>query len=222
MARTFDLFSAQPKGLARLEPPSTTRWPSNVPTLVDNLWEWHRFRCHSSYPRRRHAVYAWPRKEMAEQYAKVESAKGRELTVCRVVFDGGFKLCQVRVLKDSKVCGVPDSRDHPDCHNLRKDALNFLAEQGLVKDKGWTAAATLKVKEDIGRLWIPGLTPEEVQAMSEYSEAVRNLLKAVEGKITYWKHFLVLDESRPGSVDCSMFDDGEIFFETDGAELRPA
>lgn len=212
MALTFDLglFSAQPNGVTRLQPQPSIRWPSNVPYIVDNLWEWQRCRRHGHLPRRRHAVYAWPRREMAENYAS-----GKELVVYRIILHDRFKLCQVP--------GIPDSRNHPDCDGLRKVVLNILAQQGLVRDKGWTPAARLQAKEDIGRLWIPALTPEEIQAMSEYSEAVRHLLQAVEPTITYWKDFLFLDENTARSGGgAPAFDNGEIFFETEGAELRRA
>lgn len=207
MPRTFDLglFSAQPKDRVRLEPQHTARWPSNVPTVVDNLWEWHRARHHNNYPSRRYAVYALPCQDLAKEHCSADN----ELIVRRVILHDCFKLCQVRDRDDSK--------NHPDCQQLQTEIRKHLALDGTVTDKGWNSTASLRVKQDIGRLWIPALTHEEIETIGAESQTVRRLLQAVEPNITYWTDCILVDENtvEPGNGG-ARFENGEIFFEPTG------
>ena len=54
---------------------STIRVPSNVPYVVDNLWESLRPK---NMPSRRHAIYASPTPELALQNASAQLADGDE------------------------------------------------------------------------------------------------------------------------------------------------
>lgn len=209
MTRRFDLglFSAQPKDRARLEPQHTARWPSNVPTVVDNLWEWYRVRHHGNYPSRRYAVYALPGQDLVKKHCSRDSG----LVVRRVILHDSFKLCQVRDRDDSK--------NHPDCQRLQSEIRKHLAVDGLVTDKGWNSTATVQAKQDIGRLWIPALTYEEIEAICAESPAVRRLLHAVEPKITYWNDCVFIDENAAEPRDAGRFGNGEIFFEPTGGGI---
>lgn len=173
MPRNFDLglFRAEKEvEQRRLDWKPTTRWPVNVPFLVDNLWEWRRSRQFDGYPTRRHALFAYSRRELAQQY--VDEHPKDDLAVYRVILHDRFTLCQVPGLRDSK--------HHTDCKELRQETFRILAEHGLVEDKGWSACATLDDKQTVGSLWIPGLKTEDIRTLSQASEVVRDLLEAVE------------------------------------------
>lgn len=85
----MELFRAIPssqlagveKGLRRH---ATMRIPSNVPYVVDNLWESLRPK---NMPSRRHAIYASPTPELALQNTSAPLADGDEYVACRVVVE---------------------------------------------------------------------------------------------------------------------------------------
>lgn len=127
----------------------------------------------------------------------------------RVILHDCFKLCQVRDRDDSK--------EHPHCNDLRREVRKHL--DGLVTNKGWNSNANLHAKQDIGRLWIPALTHEEIETIGEESPAVRRLLQAVEPRITFWNDCVFIDENSAEPREGARFGKGEIFFEPTGGGI---
>lgn len=83
--------------------PRRGRAPKNVPTSVDNLWEWCRPR---RFPSRRASAFGSPTPELAGRYGPSGGV------ICRVALAQPFRLAQLRY--------CPDAREHPDVEALAK------------------------------------------------------------------------------------------------------
>ncbi len=170
----------------------TMRPPSNVPYLVDNLWEWKRF---MKYPSRRFSVFASPSPSLA-----IESGQpgGK---VYSVHFSGKFIACQLITHQDSKF--------HLECHSLLKLIIKLVG-------KAWINSK-MSEKERLGRLWMPCLRKKEVENIFDDSEILRGLSKQIYDEIKYWDSIVSLDN--PENIPCPT---GEIFFQPIGGYfLKP-
>lgn len=69
------------------------RLPSNIPYMVDNLWE---FTMPSERPSRRHALYASPSPQLALTYAIAGGAARAGYIACEMKFrkDPAFRFCR--------------------------------------------------------------------------------------------------------------------------------
>lgn len=85
------------------------RIPSNVPYVVDNLWEWLR---PEDMPSRRHAIYASPTPELALANASAALAPGEIYVACRVI----VAPAHIRVAQ----LAVRDAREHPDIRTVSR------------------------------------------------------------------------------------------------------
>ena len=173
------------------EPKPTMRPPGNVPYVVDNLWEWKR---PHNYPSRRYSVFASPRPELAKNSGP---EGGRVYTV---EFNGRHKLCQVK--------GYSDSKFHHECKSLKKLILHMLGHE-------WVEGNLAK-KEEIGRLWMPCLTKDEINFLFESNKKLRKIREEVYNSISYWDNVAII------TVNTTFPNEkGELFFEaTDGYYLR--
>ena len=105
--------SLQAGGLQR--PRTTLRLPSNVPYVVDNLWEFLR---PDHMPSRRYSIYASPTPELARQNCS-GSDQGQGLCVYRLVIQGEALLAQLP---------VKDAREHADVQ-LTRHTVQSVVEQ---------------------------------------------------------------------------------------------
>lgn len=170
----------------------TMRPPSNVPYIVDNLWEWKR---PDGFPCRRTSVYASPTPELARK----ASTSGND--VFRVTFKGPYRLAQVQ--------GMDDAKEHGDCRQLRKLILKKLGQ-------GWLDGA-MREKEKAGKLWLPCLRKEEVEALFTEVDALKAIRNEIWEAITFWNDVALI---REGSLAPDPI--GEFFFEAeDGYRLEP-
>ena len=80
---------------------TTKRAPSNVPYVVDNIWEWLR---PDNMPTRRLTVCASPFKELALKYATSNDL------LCSIRFAGQANVVQISQYQDAKL--------HPDVKNI--------------------------------------------------------------------------------------------------------
>ena len=165
---------------------NTKRRPGNVPFVVDNLWEGKRWKDYPDYPSRRFSVFASPRKELAEK----SGPKGG--TVYQIDLVGEFKLCQVR--------GHRDSKEHQECRSLPKKLLEKLGQEWL--------DGNLEQKEQAGRLWLPCLDGDEVEALFDTVPSLRDMRDDVWKAIQYWETLDLIAD--PTEV---LNPDGEMFFE---------
>lgn len=149
---------------------STRRAPSNVPYIVDNLWEWKR---PDGFPNRRYSVFASPSPELA-----MESAVKAEKCY-RVEIQGDCRVAQIR---------EPDAREHPDCRNLKRLLVSFLYEKGWMEEP-------LEKKLAIAALWAPCLSTEEVEEILS-SAPLREIRDALWDGITIWDEVRIVDPSK--------------------------
>lgn len=94
----------------------TNRVPSNVPYLVDNIWEYLR---PAEAPSRRQAIYASPDPEQTLKSASVSQSEDNPLLVCEVqIEDEGCRIAHL---------SVSDARYHPDIQRIMWFASRFFA-----------------------------------------------------------------------------------------------
>jgi len=170
----------------------TMRPPSNVPDVVDNLWEWKR---PDGFPCRRTSVCASPTPELAIK------ASTSSVDVFRVKFSGRYRLAQVQ--------GKDDAKEHDDCRQLCKQLLKKLGQ-------GWLDS-TMREKEKAGILWMPCLRKEEVEALFNEVGELKAIRNEIWEAITFWNDVALI---REGSLAPDQ--SGEFFFEAeDGYRLEP-
>ncbi|MFZ5564386.1 MAG: hypothetical protein ACOZBW_10055 [Thermodesulfobacteriota bacterium] len=171
---------------------TTQRPPTNVPYVVDNLWEWQR---PEEMPCRRLAAYASPTPESA-----LDSVSGPGKKAFRIEFTGACKLAQLKKYADSK--------EHPECSSLKKLLISAM-------ERDWPGLP-LDQKQSAGQLWMPCLSKSEVNTLFETDQRLLTIKDKMIAAIQYWQgvELLTLESERlpdPG---------GEIFFEAlDGYRL---
>lgn len=168
------------KGLQRQ---STIRVPSNVPYVVDNLWESLR---PQNMPSRRHAIYASPTAELALQNASAPLSCGDEYVACRVVVDP----VQIRVAH----LQVTDARHHNDIRLISK----WVSQRGHA-----LAELSLEQKHKLAPLFMPGLHRSELTSLWEANALVAELCTYVRQYSTFWTSASAVPQPS----------DGELFFE---------
>jgi hypothetical protein len=184
------LLPEAPEQLQRVE--RAMRPPINVPNVVDNLWEWVR---PSKFPNRRSSVFASPSQELARQQGPENGV------VCNVELIGEYNMCQLK--------GCANSRNHPECVTLPIFLYEKLGELWLND--------SLERKAEAGRLWLPCLTREDVNALFSEVEILRGLRDQLSARICYWNDLVLVDPRQP-----CLDPEGEVFFETaEGYYLTP-
>lgn len=129
-------------------PRATRRLPSNVPYVVDNIWEWLR---PAGAPSRRHAIYASPTPTLALRNASGGGASRENYIVCELRFFG--PACKIAQLK------VTDARLHPDIANIIRCIHHQLDED--------FASQLLHDKLYCGPLFMPCASREELAIFFE-------------------------------------------------------
>lgn len=163
---------------------ATRRMPSNVPYVVDNVWEWLR---PEHFPSRRFAAYASPTPQLALENASAAGNNRDLYTVCEVVFNTeNIKLAHI-VLKDAKY--------HDDISRIQRAIAAFLGKDFTnmsIAEKSLHAA-----------LYLPSVAKEEMQ---HYFDNVPNA-KVLENELRLISKFWSDAENSPQSHN------GELFFE---------
>lgn len=161
----------------------TRRTPSNVPYLVDNVWEWLR---PVTAPSRRFAAYASPTPALALANASAVGANPALYQVCEVVFSGGAPLVAH--------LSVTDARLHEDIGKIvRYIAKAFGADFSNLP---------LETKASHAALYLPAVSREELDAYFKRDEQTVDL-----GQELRWMCSLWADASATQRPH-----DGELFF----------
>lgn len=146
----------------------TQRAPSNIPYLVDNLWEWLR---PLNMPSRRFSVYASPLKELAEKYALSSDL------ICLVELQGKSKAVQLTNYQDAKL--------HPDVRILQKTVLNYLGQDWLEAD--------IENKALAGKLFIPLLSKDEIDDILDTAQ-MRDLKDIILKESQFWGDVSIIND----------------------------
>jgi hypothetical protein len=147
----------------------TLRPPSNIPYLVDNIWEWMR---PDVMPSRRTAVYASLKKELALKYATSNDY------VCTVEFDDEASVVQLSNCHDAKL--------HPDVKLITKLVLKYFGQNWLEDD--------LKNKEVFGKLFIPLLSKNEVSKILN-TPLLKGLRTILLENSKFWNDTNIVDDN---------------------------
>lgn len=189
---TIELFRAIPESkLAESSEgyrrQSTLRIPSNVPYVVDNLWEWQR---PDSMPSRRHAVYASGTPELALENASAPLANGDYYVACRVVVGAD----EIRVAQ----LQVSDARNHEDIQVISR---------WLSRHSREFTEISLAERQVLALLFSPGLRQKELEELRQQSQLIQKLCAHVQEHSTLW----------PTASAAPNATSGELFFELLGS-----
>jgi hypothetical protein len=149
---------------------STRRTPTNVPYLVDNIWEFLR----PDYaPSRRHAAYASPTPELALANASAVGADPSLYEVCEILVKGEVLLAHLQ---------VTDARLHEDVSRIVRH---------VAKAHG-APFADLPIEEKAvhAALYLPGVSDDELGAYfcrRVQGEQLRWELQHTRNLCTFWK-----------------------------------
>lgn len=164
---------------------TSLRAPSNVPYLVDNLWEHLR---PSHMPSRRHAAYASPTPELA--LANASAIVGDE--------KNAYAVFEVSIKGQAKVAhlNVTDARYHDDIRQLPKAILNVLGED--------FSALPLAERMAVAPLFMPYMKKEDILVLAASQPVVQACLDKALSVSTFWKS--------ARTTPCAT-STGELFFE---------
>jgi hypothetical protein len=153
---------------AKFEALPTRRTPSNVPYLVDNIWEWLR---PAHAPSRRHAMYASPTPELALQNGSAVGSDPSKYVVCELVVSGpGLLLAHLL---------VQDARYHADIGPIVRHVARAMG-----RDFG---SMPLAEKAAHAALYLPGVAKEELTEYFDSSSAAQQLATELRGLSTFWQ-----------------------------------
>lgn len=156
------LTSAQLDEVHRWRP--TMRLPTNVPYIVDNLWEYLR---PANMPCRRHAVYVSPSPELAIECA-ARPGEQFKYTAYEVEISGSYTITQLN---------VQDARHHPDVTAI----LTLVkAHQAGWKNLSWASQLHL------GMLFAPGCTKEIWAQVSQEDARAAELVAQMSDLSAFW------------------------------------
>lgn len=169
----------------RYEPRATQRLPSNVPYMVDNIWEWLR---PEDAPSCRHAVYASPTPELALHNASAGGAARENYVVCELELHApAIKVVHLN---------VTDARLHPDIGRLMRYIPSAI-------NTGF-ADFSFQVKQHYAPLFLPGVKKAELEEFFTTSAHLGRLAAGIRQISRFW--FDASPCIRPDT-------DGEMFFE---------
>lgn len=145
-------------------PRATLRLPSNVPYVVDNLWEFLR---PANMPSRRYSIYASPTRALAQQNCSGRD-QGQGFCVYRLVVEGEALLAHL--------C-VKDAREHTDIKaSLR--TVQSLAQQ--------IADASADEKPSLSLIFLPGASRADWERAHESSPLAAQLIDLLSPISTFW------------------------------------
>ncbi|WP_374359757.1 hypothetical protein [Pseudoduganella danionis] len=141
------------------------RLPSNVPYLIDNLWEFAR---PLNRPSRRNAVYASPTPELALMNASAALDAGDAYMACRIEFLFNPPMFQL---------SETDARKHPDLQNLQRVITQRLQRLGMLG---------MDTMMPLAALFLPGVTKAELQTSMDASPMLADLVNAASSAVRLW------------------------------------
>ena len=151
------------------EPQLTRRIPSNIPYLVDNIWEWLR---PVKAPSRRQAVYASPTPELALANASAVGHNPDDYIVCELDI---FRTTDYRVAH----LKVTDARQHADIGKLSRLVVSRLGK----------AFSDMPVAQKMAHapLFLPAVSASELHAYFHSTVQALELSKEIVELSTFWQ-----------------------------------
>jgi hypothetical protein len=186
--KSMKMYRAVPK--ADFDPSKTykasasRRAPSNVPYLVDNVWEFLR---PDHAPSRRHSTYASPTPELALANASAVGADPSLYVVCEIVANVS-DLCLAHLQ-------VTDARLHEDIGRI----VRYVAKA----HGGHFTNMPLEQKAAHAALYLPGVSADELRAYFNLTLHGQDLMRELKKRSTFWRDASYSPQSH----------NGELFFE---------
>lgn len=164
---------------------TSLRAPSNVPYLVDNLWECMR---PNHMPSRRHAAYASPTPELALANASsIAGGEKNDYAVFEVSIKGQAKVAQL---------AVTDARYHTDIRQLPKAIFDVLGKN--------FSALPLAQRMSVAPLFMPYMKKEDILFLAESQPVVQACIDKALAVSMFW--------TSAYTTPCNT-STGELFFE---------
>ena len=190
MAVIYRAVAGASNGELKKPRPESRRIPKHIPYVVDNLWEWTR---PPGYADRRQCAYGSRTPEEARAYGQGK--------VFALEFPGEHYLCQLR--------GYGDAKCHPDVKEVKEAAFKALGGYD------WSNRS-LAEKTAGGRLYMPGLTADEVETVLTDAGLAETDKADLKASVQFWNDVTLVE---PGQELPDA--EGEIFFTyPDGYILR--
>ena len=168
-------------------PQMTKRIPSNVPYIIDNIWEFLR---PDNMPSRRFSAYASPTPELALRNASSIGINPEDYIVCKVVFNQEkMKIAHIN---------VEDARYHQDISTIMRHVIQSLGKE--------FSNMSINEKIEHSALFLPAISKEESETYFNRNEKSKILLNEIREISTFWK-----DASHTLQNH-----NGELFFEISG------
>lgn len=155
---------------------ATRRTPSNVPYLVDNIWEWLR---PEHAPNRRHSSYSSPTPELALENSSAAGPNRDLYVVCEIMITGNYKLAHLK---------VTDARYHADISAIVRYVSSF---QG----NDFSNLPVLE-KAKHAALYLPGVSREELNSYLNNSFLATGLTQVS----TFWQEASYEPQSHNGEL----------------------
>lgn len=191
MPSIYRAVSGASPGDIKYPRPNSRRIPKHIPYVVDNFWEWAR---PEGYANRRQCAYGSQSAANARQFGSGE--------IYRLEFLGDHQVCQLK--------GYGDAKYHPDVQGVKKAVFELLGGYD------WSNQS-LEAKTVAGRLYIPGLSAEEVDQILEEGGIDEEKKVSLRKNISFWN-----DVDLVGDLENFPDPEGEIFFTYPGGyKLRP-
>lgn len=162
---------------------STRRPPSNVPYLIDNVWEHFR---PENMPSRRFSIFASPTPKLALQNASSSAAARSDYVVCELMFNGPVKVAHIM---------VEDARFHTEIPRIQRCIMEHFGRD--------FATMPLSVKIAHAALFVPCSSKEELSEYFKSSDQAIELERKLEEIVGFWAE----------AYDTPQEHTGELFFE---------
>ena len=170
----------------------TKRAPSNIPYLIDNIWEYLR---PDNYPSRRHAAYASPTPQLALENASAMTKDG--FLVKEVVFsNANYKIAHIQ---------VTDARFHKDIRAISNCVMTHLG-------KDFTNLS-LQEKMAHSALFLPCVSKEDLQKYFDINRFNKSLEYKIKETSVFWCQASLKPEDHEGELFFEIMDDCEYYLE---------
>lgn len=167
---------------------ATKRVPSNVPYLVDNIWEYLR---PEKYPSRRHSVYASPTPELALENASM-------------ITDGAFVVTEVKFSnRNYKIAHiqVADARYHRDIKLIMSCVMEHFG-------KDFTSKSIME-KQKHAELFLPVVSKEELHQYFNRNAVNKELENNLKGVSSFWGQASLEPDEHDGELFFEIMDNCE-------------
>lgn len=158
---------------------STKRPPSNIPYIIDNIWECLR---PDYFPSRRFSIYASPTPELALENASSVGYNKNDYIVCQLIVNK----------KDIKIAHIPvkDARNHSDISNIMRYVINNIGDN----------FSDMNIKDKIkhGALFLPTISKEEL--MEYFNNSNNDLYYQIKKISTFWSEAKKTPQNHNGEL----------------------